>query len=383
MRAKSEIALAVLIVFVTLPCVLPTAWSANHALAYELLDYPGGSVHYMLNVAVSESLLEYYAGQTHTLISDNDFAKFVTPDALKPIADCLQKIYSDDEDFANGVLMIVHQMLYEETRPPKYPVETVVANKGDCDLFSCIAASIMKAGDLDVVLFYYEHEEHMNIGVSLSHEPNSARGAFDYVVNNGTRYYMAECTGGDLQSGWRVGECPADLKGAMLRVVTLENCEPYAPGQVSASYKTLAVSTVSLDVPSTFFTQGSSIKLSGQLSPPLQDQTITIYIKTNGLPWSELTVVPTNLSGCFAYGWVAGASGECYLRASWSGDESYASADSPTRTVTVFSGFLYVLVDLIAILVAVVTIAFLISRHHHSELREPQPPETPSEPTKL
>jgi hypothetical protein len=172
-----------------------------------------------LNVAVSESLLEYYLEKSHILISTDDFAKFVTPYALKPIADCLRGIYSDDEDFANGVSMIVHQIPYEESKPSKYPVETIAANKGDCDLFSYIAASIMKAGGLNVVLFYYESEEHMNVGVSLSHEPHYARGAIDYVLHDGTRYYMAECTGGNWQEGWRVGECPDDLKNATLKTV--------------------------------------------------------------------------------------------------------------------------------------------------------------------
>ena len=132
------------------------------------------------------------------LISTNDFATFVTPYALKPIADCLRGIYSDDEDFANGVLMIVHQIPYEDTSLPKYPVETIVANKGDCALFSYIAASIMKAGGLNVVLFYYESEDHMNIGVGLSHEPNYARGKIDYAcmtVRNTTWPNAQEATG--------------------------------------------------------------------------------------------------------------------------------------------------------------------------------------------
>jgi hypothetical protein len=378
MKTKSEVALVVLTFFVTLSLLLPSVLSANYAIVYELLDCPGGSIHYRLNVAVSESLLEYYVEKSHALISDNDFAKFVTPYALKPVADCLRGIYSDDEDFANGVLMIVHQIPYEETRPPKYPVETMVANEGDCDLFSYIAASIMKVGGLDVVLFYYESKEHMNVGVSLSHDPNFARGTVDYVLHDGTRYYMAECTGGNWQDGWRVGECPDDLKGAMLQVITLENCEQSAPGQVSASYNALAVSTVSLDISSAYLTQGSSVRLSGQLSPPLQNKTITIYIKANGLPWSELGAVATDSSGWFKYVLVADVSGICYFRASWSGDDGYASVDSPTRTVTVLPWFLIALLSLTVILVGVGTVAFLMSRHRRSEFSEPQLPQIPS-----
>ena len=378
MRTKQEVAVVFLIVFLTLSFWFPSALSANSTFVYELLNRPGGSIHYQLNVAVSDSLLEYYVEESHALISNNDFARFVTPNALKPIADCLREIYSDDEDFANGVLMIVHQIPYEETRPPKYPVETIVANKGDCDLFSYIAASIMKAGGLDVVLFYYESEEHMNVGVSLSNEPEIARGAIDYELYNGTKYYVAECTGGNWQDGWRVGECPDDLIGIPMQVITLENCEQSAPGQVSASLNGLAVSNISMDISSGYATQGGAVKLSGQLSPPLQNKTITIYIKANGLPWSELTAVSTNYSGWFTYVWVAEITGICNLRASWSGDEGYASADSQIRTITVLPWFPIWLLALIVILAGIGTAVFLKVRHPCAELLQQRPSGIPS-----
>lgn len=378
METKSEVAFVLLIVIATLLCLPPSVLSANYTVVYELLDHPGGSTHYSLNVAVSESLLEYYADKSHMLISTDDFATFVTPYALKPIADCLRGIFSDDEDFANGVLMIVHQITYENTSVPRYPVETIVANKGNCALFSYIAASIMKAGGLNVVLFYYESEDHMNIGVGLSHEPYYARGKIDYALHDGTRYYMAECTGGDWQEGWRVGECPPELNNATLQVITLENYEKSAPEQISASYKSLAISAASLDASSTFLIQGSAVTLSGLLSPPLQNNTITIYIKANGLPWSELCIVSTDSNGHFVYVWIADASGICYLRASWSGNEDYASADSPTRTVTVLPWFFIALLSLTVILVSVGTVVFLMSRRTNPEVSEPQPPEIPS-----
>ena len=263
-----------LIVLFTISHLLPQGFSQNHSQSYQLLDKPDGSTYYRLNVTVQQSLYEYYTEKSHSLNSHSDFAKFVTPYALKPIADCLLEIYTDDEDFINGVLMIVHQIPYNET-PAKYPVETIVENKGDCDLFSYVAASIVKAHGLDVVLLYYESQAHMNIGVSLSHVPHDAREQVYYVTYNNIRYYVAEATGGDLQNGWRVGECPDKLKNAPAQVITLENCEQSTYGQVSASYKTLASSTISLIISPTNLIQGGTVTLSGQLSPPLQNRTVT------------------------------------------------------------------------------------------------------------
>jgi hypothetical protein len=365
------------IVLITISYLLPNGFSENYSQSYQLLDKPDGSTYYRLNVTVQQSLYEYYTEKSHSLNSNSELAKFVTPYALKPIADCLFEIYTDDEDFVNGVLMIVHQIPYEET-PAKYPVETVVENKGDCDLFSYVAASIVKAHGLDVMLLYYESQAHMNIGVSLSHVPHDARGQAYYVTHNDVRYYVAEVTGGDWQNGWRVGECPEDLKNAPAEVITLENCEQTTYGQVSASYKTLASSTISLIISPTYLIQGGTVTISGQLSPPLQNRTVTIYIKINNSPWKVLDTITTNQGGHFTYAWNTEDAGICYIRSSWSGNNDYAGADSTIQTVTIISTFFVLLLVITAILVCIGIIVFIISRQAQPSIQEPQPPEIPS-----
>jgi hypothetical protein len=377
MNSKLSRTLMIVTVLLTFSYLFPYCLSENHSQSYQLLDSPNGSTYYRLNVAVSQSLYEYYHEKSHRLSSNDDFAKFVTPHALKPIADSLWEIYAGNEDFANGVLMIVHQIPYNETLPVKYPVETIVENKGDCDLFSYIACSIMKAGGLDAVLLYYENEAHMNVGVHLSHTLHDVRGQAYYVTYNNIRYYVAECTGDNWKNGWRVGECPDDLKYASPEVITLENCEQDALGQVSASYKTLESSAISLTISSTNVIQGSPIKLSGQLSPHLQNKTVTVYIKINNLPWTVLDAVTTDSNGRFTYAWNAEVAGMCYIRASWSGNNDYAGADSPICNVMVLSIFFILLLVITVVLVCVGTVVFLMSRRSRQEVQEPQPPEIP------
>jgi hypothetical protein len=168
-RAKT---LVLVIVLFIISYLIPYGYSQTHSQTYQLLDKVDGSTYYRLNVTVQQSLYDYYVEKSHKLNSNSDFAKFVTPYALEPIADKLSEIYTDDEDFVNGVLMIVHQIPYEVTAPAKYSVEVIAENVGDCDLFSYVAASIIKARGLDVVLLYYESQAHMNIGISLSHAPH-------------------------------------------------------------------------------------------------------------------------------------------------------------------------------------------------------------------
>jgi len=81
----------------------------DHTLSYQLLNHLDGNVTYELNVVVPETLKEYYAERSHRLTSSSEFSKFVTPYALQPIADRLWEIYDEEEDFANGVLMMTHQ----------------------------------------------------------------------------------------------------------------------------------------------------------------------------------------------------------------------------------------------------------------------------------
>lgn len=374
MMEKSKI-FTLMLALVMLTCLLPIGYAENFNRTYQLLDEVDGSPLYILNVTVQQSLYEYYKEKSHSLTSENDFAKFVTPYALKPIADSLKKIYSDDEDFTNAVLMILHQIPYEVTVPAKYPVETIAENKGDCDLFSFIAASIIKAAEYDVVLLYYESQSHMNIGVKLSHVPYDAREQAYFVPYNGVNYYVAETTGDDWQNGWRVGECPNQLKTATMKVITLENCDKTTYAQVSASYKTLSPSTLSLIVSSTFLIQGSTATFSGELSPNLANEEIVIYLKVNNSPWIVLDTIKTDQKGTFTYVWNAEATGICYIRASWSGNENYGGADSPIQTITVFSIYFISLLVFIVVLACIGVAILMISRKSQPQTFEPQPPE--------
>lgn len=360
----------IIIALLTLAYVPSSCLSENYGFSYQLIDYHDNSKHYRLNVAVPESLYEYYAGKNHQLITENDFAKFVTPYALKPIADSLLEIYSGNEDFANGALMIIHQIFYQAINPSRYPVETIAKNEGDCDLLSYVLASILKAAGLDSVLLYYEHESHMNVGVYLESPPQDPRGEVHYVIHDDKKYYTAECTGNNWQSGWRVGECPEELKHAGVQITTLENSEQAHTGQVSASYRTLAQTTLTLRTSTLWVVQGSVMSVEGELSPPLQGKNVTIYVKTNNLPWTVLGTAIIDSDGKFGFSWNVNAGGTCNFRASWSGNENLATADSPILTITSLSTFFVLFLAIIIIMIFIGAATYLSSRLSHQALTE-------------
>jgi len=343
--------------------VFPCVFAADYEYSYWVLDHPDGSDRYELNVSVSSSLYDYYVDKDHTLRSELDLGKFVTPYAVEPIADSLWTLYSDDEDFANGVLMIVHQIPYEASAPQKYPVETVAANEGDCDLFSFVAASVMVAGGLDVVLLFYDTEDHMNIGVNLSHAPEDARSAVTYFTYNGKRYYMAETTGGAWETGWRVGECPESFEGISAQIITLEDAEQVSIGQVSASFGSLTgSSSITLSVSSSFLIEGSSVVLSGVVAPASVDGIVTIYLRSENSSWVILETMSCGLNGRYSYEWKPESAKVYYVRASWSGDSSHAGADSNVCSVRVMSSSLILLGAMMLVLAVVAVVVYAVSR---------------------
>jgi hypothetical protein len=363
MRMKLVKTVMAIAIILTVFSTISVCLAQDNKVSYQLLNMPNGNVTYELNVVVPEALHEYYMGKSHELASSDDFSTFVTPYALKPIADNLWKIYENDEDFTNGVLMLVHQITYAETMPSEYPAETIVNNKGDCDLFAYIAASILKAGGLDVVLLYYENQSHMNIGVHLLSAPTDVRTSAFFVTHNGVRYYVAECTGGNWADGWRVGECPSDLKKVSAKMITLENAEQVAPGQVSASFTALKASSLSLEVTPTFSLQKTGITVRGQLAPEISNKNVTLYVQVNNSPWTMMGSATTESNGRFEYVLTTDAAGIYTIRASWSGDELYTGAISSSNSATVIPLFLGALVA-VAILAAVIgAIAVLMSKH--------------------
>ena len=362
MQARSPKTIVAAVTVLILFSQLAAASNAqlNGAVSYQLLEKDSENAGYRLNIVVSSSLLQYYREKSHRLSTLSDFPKFVTPYALKPVADSLREVYPDDEDFVNGALMIVHQMNYVETKLGKYPAETLVDNAGDCDIFSYVAASIVQAGGIEVVLLDYEEKSHMNIGVNLQSPPKKARDdvyKFDYQDKD---YYVAETTGGNWTRGWRVGECPDNMKQASAKILTLENSEWIAPGQVSASFKKLEDSDLFLEIWPPVTLAESTVLVKGSLVPTKANENVTLYLGVDGHPWAILGTAVTKADGSFEFEWKTDNAGIFAIRASWSGDTVYAGTTTGMMSAMVIPVFLGALVA-VAIVTGIVAIVAMVA----------------------
>ena len=291
------------------------------------------------------SLYDYYHSKSHITYSDGDYSKFVTPIVFESIAESIQNVtrnmpYSD-EQFANAVLMLVHQIPYV-IGDMKYPVETLVDNSGKCDTLSLLAASIMKAGGLDVVLFYYKElsPSHMSVGVYLPYTPvyhtwwmTSA----GYEYNNKT-YWIAECTS---REEWKVGDRPDLVAGAKPEIISLENCEESSPAYASSSLDSpLIPSSISINLSSdnsSFEESGRTFTISGSISPAYSGKSVVMYVKYDGSYYDTFRTVSTDDLGNYSLTWNFTSTGTYYIRTSWSGASNCSGSDSETLTVFVGS----------------------------------------------
>jgi len=353
MHSKSQKTIILIVSVLLLVFIMPAySFESNYDRTYTFyVQYGYRRFSHRLYISVPLSLYDYYRSKTHSVYSDGYFPKFVTPDAVKSIAENIQSVtrnapYSD-EQFANAVLKLVRQVSYVKSNA-KYPAEAIVDNSGDCDVLSYLAASIMKAGGLDVVLLYYKERSptHMNVGVYLPHTPVYSKWwttpkGYEY---NGKKYWVAECTS---QADWKVGDQPGSRDGAKASIISLENCEKTSPAHVSSSLDSpLTPSSISINLspePSNVEERARTLKISGSISPSYSGQRVVMYVTQDGSSSNTFGTVFTDNLGNYSLTWNFTSTGTYYIRTSWSGISNYAGSDS--ETITVFVGFYQTLVE--------------------------------------
>jgi hypothetical protein len=223
MGAINKICTILLVTTFILLLIIPTALSITPANSPTTFQAQYLFLDNTLFVSIQPSLYIYYSSLSHTISNDSEYAEFVTPQTVQPLADSLLKLTktqtNPEEQFANEVLAFVHQIPYNITGA-KYPVETLVNNQGDCGAVSLLAASVMKAGGLDVVLIKYVGSDfaHMNVGVNLPHEPvyKSLFFASTSVQYNNKTYWTAEAT---PKADWKVGDQPTGIAETTIEII--------------------------------------------------------------------------------------------------------------------------------------------------------------------
>lgn len=339
MGAIAKVSTILLVAGLVLLSVAPSVLSDTTSAPVSVYSAQYSVLGRDLFVSIQPSLYAYYSNLTHALRQDSGYNRFVTPKTVQPIADVLLNLTTNlpnpEEQFANAVLDFVHQVPYNITGA-MYPIETLVNNRGDCGAVSLLAASIMKAGGLDIVLLRYSGDPgHMNVGVYLPYTPTyhsflAPTASFQY--DNKT-YWAAEAT---PKGNWRVGDQTVASPDAQPIIIPLNSTEQSSPGQVSCGFTAFSLPSITLNVlphPQDDKTNRSLV-LSGSITPAIAGNEISIYINKGNAGTNYVGVV-ANDTGSFSYVWNFTSDGTYYVSASVSGGGGYAGVDSDNLIVLI------------------------------------------------
>jgi hypothetical protein len=130
---------------------------------------------------------------------------------------------------------------------PRFPIETLVADGGDCEDTAILFATLTLILGYGTV--YINPEGHLAVGVL----GNDLDGSY-YTYNNKT-YYYCETTG----DGWSIGELPDEWKDETAHIYTINTNLQYTPNLV---FTTPSPSPVSTAGPS------SVVTVQPSLAPP-------------------------------------------------------------------------------------------------------------------
>lgn len=164
------------------------------------------------------SLLRYYDVTNYSKYIEDDYNQKV----IKQAADCLRDLsrqlgYNDNQTVLEAISFVqLIPYVYDidtdgkEYEYPKYPIETLFDNGGDCEDTSILLAGILKELGFGVCFIHYD--DHVAIGIKGSDGlPGS------YFSYNGVNYYYIETTG----QNWTIGKIPDSHAGQSAQIVEL------------------------------------------------------------------------------------------------------------------------------------------------------------------
>ncbi|MCK4270966.1 MAG: hypothetical protein KAW93_10860, partial [Methanogenium sp.] len=114
----------------------------------------------------------------------------------------------DDDGYAELITLFVQSIPYKtdnENPDPKFPVETIYENSGDCDDKSILLAGLLQREGYDVILFEFIEEEHMGVGI-LS--PGYGYAGTDYAYIEATDVNLIGWTDITLDGDRKITEKP-------------------------------------------------------------------------------------------------------------------------------------------------------------------------------
>ncbi|MGE5381732.1 MAG: hypothetical protein ACM3NT_11790 [Methylocystaceae bacterium] len=205
-------------------------------------------------ITLSQSACEYFKGLPR--IQTDDYSVYVTnPDDDEYLNELIQKFRQartqsglSEHEMVAMVVSFVQSIPYVEDKVstgqdeyPRYPLETLYDQQGDCEDKSILMASLLDKLGYGVVLL--ELPDHMAVGVKGE---KSLPG--DYITYQGSRYYYLETT----EKNWQIGDAPSKMLNSKVRI------RPLIPKAVLTHQWQSKGSILNYQVTVTVFNQGTA-----------------------------------------------------------------------------------------------------------------------------
>jgi hypothetical protein len=246
---------------------------------------------------------EVYEDRTHVR-NLQDYDIFVSDSyddkAITDMVNFLNKLASENglkkDEIPYFVVAFVQSLPYTSDKIttryddyPRYPMETLYDNGGDCEDTSILVAALLQEMDYGVVLLHLP--EHIAVGVACDDDVTGA-----YYKYEGTKYCYLETTG----ENWAIGQIPSDFEGTSAQIIPIYQKRPLLDVKYNYSYQHNALDVyVNIDiiVTNTGSEKAENVVIYAALQTPDENKVWDDYISETMDIYSEgkLTYKITNL----------------------------------------------------------------------------------------
>jgi hypothetical protein len=174
---------------------------------------------YQFQLKIPDPLYRYYKNRYRVPEYGAYGADPFDTEVLQGVVNEFEGLAESTERVVSELIQFVQSMEYTQDKVatgyneyPKFPVETLVEEGGDCEDTVILLASILFEMGYGVRLILLPNDDHMALGVKGD---DSITGS--YYTDDGDRYYYVETTG----ENWDIGEVPSQIQGdARLKRIT-------------------------------------------------------------------------------------------------------------------------------------------------------------------
>ncbi|HPQ71549.1 MAG TPA: hypothetical protein PKW95_20655 [bacterium] len=190
-------------------------WSSLAGSNLRLAKFPVPTAEYTEMVNINQELLE---DGCHPMSQYEDkILKGLSP-SVERLVSAIAETHFTGRNLVrlDNLLQFVHQFPYVTDQESKgfedyarFPIETMVEKKGDCECLSILLAALFKLHNYNTALLLTK--DHCMVGVEVLEEKLPG----DYHTYQDIKYYVCEATG----EGWQVGQKPEE--GTIVNTIPL------------------------------------------------------------------------------------------------------------------------------------------------------------------